>query len=254
MKKLAFAVSFLSLSILQASALVCIDLGDNLTKGKENKEVMALQIFLYQKGFLTVTPNGYFGNGTFSAVKKYQKSVFLSQSGNVFILTRAALKNETCNKKISVVDTVVATSSVPAVVVSTTTVEVTPNSQGLAFAQNSTHVKLATITIQSLVPGTISSLSIIATSTTGGTGVVSNFTVTDILADKIINGGPFFTFTNQTITSNQPKIYELYVDVGTTTSSQLNRIYFEGNIITKDSLGNSTTTTKIPKFSILISR
>ena len=68
---------------------------------------------------MTATPNGYFGDGTFSAVKKYQKSVGLSQSGGVLPLTRAAIQKETCF------------SSIPTVAVVTTSA-ITPSNQFLS--------------------------------------------------------------------------------------------------------------------------
>lgn len=105
MKKLTFAISFLLFNFSYVSAFTCVDLQNNLTKGKENSEVLKLQNFLVDKGFLTAKPNGYFGNGTLSAVKKYQKSVSLSQSGGVLPLTRAEIKKETCISNKSLSDT-----------------------------------------------------------------------------------------------------------------------------------------------------
>lgn len=111
MKKLTLIIGFLLLNFSYASALICIDLQSNLTKGKESDEVLTLQNFLADKGFLTARPNGYFGNGTFSAVKKYQKSVNLSQSGGVMALTRAAIKKKTCINNSLSIDSLVATTS-----------------------------------------------------------------------------------------------------------------------------------------------
>lgn len=96
MKKLLVSLGLLLLSLSSVSALSCVDLKSNLTKGKENAEVLVLQNFLVSKGFLTAKPNGYFGNGTVLAVKKYQKSVGLSRSGGVLPLTRGVIKKETC--------------------------------------------------------------------------------------------------------------------------------------------------------------
>jgi peptidoglycan hydrolase-like protein with peptidoglycan-binding domain len=84
-------------SLTLASAFTCVDLPKNLSKGMESSSVLLLQNFLKEKGYLTAKPNGYFGVGTLGAVKKYQASVGLSRSGQVFSLTRAAIKNETCD-------------------------------------------------------------------------------------------------------------------------------------------------------------
>ncbi len=121
MKKFLFGISFLLININQVSALNCIDLKSNLKRYNESSDVLALQNFLVDKGFLNAKPNGYFGNGTLSAVKKYQKSIGLSQSGQVFPLTRAAIKKETCgtgsanisNNQTSIQQNVVVSSTNP---------------------------------------------------------------------------------------------------------------------------------------------
>lgn len=95
MKKLII-LSLLFSSISISSALVCTDLKANLKRGAENSSVLALQKFLYEKKFLTATPNGYFGPGTQRAVQAYQKSVGLPNSGAVLAMTRAAIKKDSC--------------------------------------------------------------------------------------------------------------------------------------------------------------
>lgn len=94
MKKILVSVVFLlGISFAQAS---CVDLPTNLTKGKESSSVLSLQNFLKEKGYLKAVPNGYYGAGTQNAVKLYQKSKGLTRSGQVFPLTRAAIKLDTC--------------------------------------------------------------------------------------------------------------------------------------------------------------
>ncbi len=126
MKKFLFGISFLLFNINQVSASVCVDLKNNLLKGKETSEVLSLQNFLLQKGFLTAKPNGYFGNGTLLAVKKYQKSVGLSQSGQVFPLTRATIKSETCSTDTANVSTNNQTSNQQNIVTNTVKSVTTP--------------------------------------------------------------------------------------------------------------------------------
>lgn len=105
MKKiLIILLSIISLQFAYAGS--CIDITKNLSKWEESSSVLSLQNFLFEKGFLKATPNGYFGFGTFNAVKAYQKSVKLSQVGNVGPATRAVIKKETC--------TSVSTTSSPA--------------------------------------------------------------------------------------------------------------------------------------------
>jgi peptidoglycan hydrolase-like protein with peptidoglycan-binding domain len=94
------------------SALTCVDLPINLSKGAESPTVMSLQQFLFDKGYLQAKPNGYFGVGTEQAVKKYQKSLRYLQSGYVLPMTRAAIKKETCNTASSVSITTPAPSQV----------------------------------------------------------------------------------------------------------------------------------------------
>ncbi len=96
MKKYFFASILILSSFNFSSALVCTDLKVNLVKNNKGNNVLVLQNFLLEKGFLKATPNGYFGNGTFLAVKNYQKSIGLAQSGKVFPLTRESIKKDSC--------------------------------------------------------------------------------------------------------------------------------------------------------------
>ncbi len=112
------------LGAVHASAFYCVDLKVNLVKGKESDDVVFLQEFLTEKGFLTATPNGYFGVGTFAAVKKYQQSIGLSRSGQVFPLTRAAIKKETCAVTTTKPSTV-SQINVPKNIIATTTIQTT---------------------------------------------------------------------------------------------------------------------------------
>ena len=95
MKKIIFSLAVL-LGVSYASAASCVDLTSVLAKGHENSRVLSLQNFLFDKGYLKAKPNGYFGGGTFAAVKAYQKSLGLEQAGSVGPGTRAAIRKETC--------------------------------------------------------------------------------------------------------------------------------------------------------------
>ncbi len=63
----------------------------NLTLGSEGDDVTRLQTILNTQGYLTVSPTGYFGYLTLQAVKAYQKSKGISDTGYVGPLTRAEL-------------------------------------------------------------------------------------------------------------------------------------------------------------------
>jgi len=62
-----------------------------LTPGSSGTEVKELQKVLVAQGLLKATPNGYFGNQTLAAVKKFQAAHKLSQLGVVGPGTRTAL-------------------------------------------------------------------------------------------------------------------------------------------------------------------
>jgi hypothetical protein len=69
-------------------ALLMSSFGIGSTK---KEEIVLLQNFLIENGFLYTTATGHFGNLTLSAVKAYQKSLGLPSTGYVGTLTRAAL-------------------------------------------------------------------------------------------------------------------------------------------------------------------
>jgi hypothetical protein len=112
MKKIIFSLSVL-LGISYASAASCVDLTSVLSKGAENSRVLALQNFLFEKGYLKAKPNGYFGVGTMAAVKAYQKSIGLEQAGSVGPGTRAAIRKETCGVTTASTNQTTQTSNTP---------------------------------------------------------------------------------------------------------------------------------------------
>ena len=95
MKKVNILFAFL-LSFHYVSASTCIDLSENIFRYQENDTVRIVQDFLYEKGYLKAIPNGYFGPGTFAAVKEYQTANGISATGVIGPLTRAALKSASC--------------------------------------------------------------------------------------------------------------------------------------------------------------
>ncbi len=95
MKKYFVAGLFIS-SFSFVSALTCTDIPKNLSKGSESSSVLLLQNYLAEKGFLKAKPNGYYGGGTETAVKVYQKSINVKISGQADVVTREAIKKESC--------------------------------------------------------------------------------------------------------------------------------------------------------------
>lgn len=61
------------------------------------KEVTVVQNFLVSQGLLNVQPSGYFGTGTFAAVKRFQSNYDLNPTGYVGSLTKAKIKEITCH-------------------------------------------------------------------------------------------------------------------------------------------------------------
>lgn len=80
----------------QTTPAACVTIPYGLVRGMENSHVLALQNFLFAQGLLKATPNGYFGPGTFAAVKALQKSLGFVQVGTVGPATRAHIKKATC--------------------------------------------------------------------------------------------------------------------------------------------------------------
>ncbi len=86
--------------ILATPTINCVDLVYDLYQGLSDSgldsSIMKLQKYLVVKGYLLATPNGYFGPGTLSAVKKFQVANGISNTGRVGPATRKAIKNNSC--------------------------------------------------------------------------------------------------------------------------------------------------------------
>ncbi len=85
----------------------CIDLKSDLLRYRSsdastNGEVSILQDFLASGSFLKSSVTGYFGLGTFSAVKQFQRSVGLTPTGYAGPLTRAKIKTISCSGDVGV--------------------------------------------------------------------------------------------------------------------------------------------------------
>lgn len=63
---------------------------------KQTTHVRDLQQVLYDKGYLSVKPTGYFGMLTLKAVKQYQKENSIPQTGFVGEITRGMLRSDVC--------------------------------------------------------------------------------------------------------------------------------------------------------------
>ena len=103
-------------------------------------DVTVLQDFLITKGLLYGQTTGYYGRGTVTAVKKYQKQVGVSATGNVGALTKSFITKETCGTHDSSDDT---TSVSPA---SSVTSVFVPSTQTTTFPAQTTTSQSPTIT------------------------------------------------------------------------------------------------------------
>lgn len=63
------------------------------SKGKTGNEIKDYQMILYYLDYLSSYPEGEYGSGTETAVKKYQKDNSLEETGNIDIATQESLKN-----------------------------------------------------------------------------------------------------------------------------------------------------------------
>lgn len=100
LKRLLIAsVIFASISS-SVSAMVCTTLFRSHSRGSTDGEVVLLQQFLFDGGYLTTKPNGIFGTGTVTAVKKFQVANGISPVGSVGPMTRAKVKEVSCTKVI----------------------------------------------------------------------------------------------------------------------------------------------------------
>lgn len=79
-----------------SAASSCVSIPTNLHRGSALPSVDKLQKFLNQKGLLQASSTGFFGDKTIEAVKAYQRSVGLKETGMVYDFTRRAISDETC--------------------------------------------------------------------------------------------------------------------------------------------------------------
>ena len=101
-----------SCTFSQASTFTCITLTKPLSKGSENSEVLKLQQFLTEGGYLPVKPNGYFGENTKKAVSAFQKKQKINVTGAAGSLTRAKINEISCTVGTTSPDVKNATSTI----------------------------------------------------------------------------------------------------------------------------------------------
>ena len=156
MKKIKFYLLFLLIAIsvflpTKVNAInECINFSANLRQGQKdsalNKNVYKLQSYLYQEGFLKVSPTGFFGTKTHFAVKALQSKNLLPSTGFVGPLTRNLLYTKTCvnipNTETpitneDIISTETPTETVPTVTPPIVTIENPPVDEVLVASNNS---------------------------------------------------------------------------------------------------------------------
>lgn len=95
--------------------VTCVDLSYDLYQGLSDKgndtSVTKLQTFLNKNNYLKANPNGYFGPATKSAVKAFQYTNNISNTGRVGPSTRQAIRNQTCKANSNTASVVEAVST-----------------------------------------------------------------------------------------------------------------------------------------------
>ena len=105
-------VSAATFASAATSTATCVSLTKNLSKGQENSEVLSLQQFLFDGGYLKQKPSGLFTPLTSSGVKSFQLANGISPVGTVGPKTRVKVKEVSC-RKIAIQNT---SSTTPALV------------------------------------------------------------------------------------------------------------------------------------------
>lgn len=182
MKKLLLAglfslLAFPSLTMAQVTQVAdvdtedqssCITISNNLRyrmrDASVNNEVSDLQDFLNMKGYLSSGPTGYFGMGTFNAVKKFQKASGFAPTGYVGPLTRAKI-NASCGGNMATTPVATQTSiptaqttvetSVPTITITPAQATTTATTQSLPYGCTSTIGFSSTTGSRCFVPTTV---------------------------------------------------------------------------------------------------
>jgi len=84
------------LFLVSAASIKCTALTSDLSKGSSGSSVLALQNFLQLSGYLSATPNGYFGPATLTAVQKFQSANGIPSVGTIGPITRLAIQVKSC--------------------------------------------------------------------------------------------------------------------------------------------------------------
>lgn len=143
-------VSFVAITS-SVSALTCTVVTQPLAKGFENSEVLALQQFLADSGYLLVKPNGYFGDNTKRALIAFQRKQKLSRTGATGPLTRGKIRDISCSAASSTLEKKISRESVTATSGEKIAVTVKETSETITLAE------MPTIYVKTLIPVDVTS-------------------------------------------------------------------------------------------------
>lgn len=87
------------------NSAVCVSINKSLRyrasdRASNTRDVLLLQNFLKEKGYLKAEPNGYFGEQTLGAVRTFQRDNNLVSAGFVGPLTRETINKLTCTEEV----------------------------------------------------------------------------------------------------------------------------------------------------------
>ncbi len=99
----------------------CINLTVSLKQGNKNSNVIILQNFLKEKGYLNAPTTGFFGAQTLKAVKNFQKDNNINATGFIGPVTRAFINKLTCITTTSINETTSQNQNTTVVNTETTT-------------------------------------------------------------------------------------------------------------------------------------
>jgi hypothetical protein len=186
----------------------CLDLNVNLKQGQRDSankgDIVLLQNFLKNTGYLNTNSTGFFGVQTLKAVKVFQKANNINPTGFVGPQTRSTIKNSSCVVTIEAVTP--PEIIVPEITIPTPTQPVTP-----------------TVIDEVISSGSVSSLRVRTS------GVVSIYNDSVVLMGQVTAGARSGTVSFFETTTN-PLVYKTSETIISSKSSQKSNDKFQISI------------------------
>lgn len=187
----------------------CLDLNLNLKQGQRDSankgDIVLLQNFLKNTGYLNTNATGFFGVQTLKAVKVFQKANNINPTGFVGPLTREAIKAVTCAPIIQEPSTPISTP------------------EPLPTVPSIEQPIVPTVIDEIISAGNVSSLRVKTS------GVVSIYTGSAVLMGQVTAGARSSTVSFFEITTN-PLVYKTSETIISSKSSQKSNDKFQISI------------------------